>query len=348
MKSIVRILIFPLVLLAGCHSADSLPKEARKPIPITIARFDKDFFALDTLSPDAGLNALSLKYTDFFPGYLNAILGINPGDPQAIPAIKAFLGSYRPVYAQAQPIADKFLPAMVPQLETALQWMRYLVPGFKPDSPFVITPFIGPMDAYESFSVGDYGDVRTGNGVGIAMQFHLGPFAPVYVQGMQTGVFYQYQVQRFTPETMLVNALKNVIDDYYPNTAAGKPMVEEMVEKGKRIYLLKKLLPEAGDSLLLGYSGPQTKGCFENETLIWQFFVKNDLLYSIEPSVNQQYLRDGPKTPELGEASPGYIGLFTGWRIVQAYMDKFPDTSIDQLMKLPAARVYQGSNYRPG
>jgi hypothetical protein len=347
MHNIVRILIFPLVLLAGCNTTDTLPKEARVPIPITIARFDKDFFALDTLRPEEGLNALSLKYPDFFPGYLNAILGINPADPQAIPAIKAFLGSYRPVYAQAAPIADKRLPAMQGQLETALQWMRYLVPGFKPDSPFVVTPFIGPMDAYESFSIGDYGDVRTGNGVGVALQFHLGPDAEVYVQGMQTGVFYQYQVQRFTPETMVVNALKNVIDDFYPYAAAGKPMVEEMVEKGKRMYLLKRLLPEAGDSLLLGYTGNQTAGCFENENLIWQFFVKNDLLYSIEPAVNQQYLRDGPKTPELGESSPGYIGLFTGWRIVEAYMKKYPSTTIDALMKMPANRVYQGSAYRP-
>lgn len=348
MKNIARILVFPLVLLAGCRMADTLPKEARKPIPITIARFDKDFFALDTLRPEAGLDSLSRKYPDFFPGYLNAILGINPADPQAVPAIKAFLGSYRPVFEQAQPLAGEYLPAMALQMEEALQRMRYLVPGFKPDSPFVITSFIGPMDAYESFSIGDYGDVRTGNGVGVALQFHLGAGAGIYEQGMQSGVFYGYQVQRFTPETMLVNAVKNIIEDHYPYTAAGKPMVEEMVEKGKRMYLLKRLLPASGDSVLLGYTGSQAAGCFENESLIWQFFVKNDLLYSIEQEINQQYLRDGPKTPELGEASPGYIGLFTGWRIVESYMKKYPDTPIDSLMKMPAAKVYQGSNYRPG
>ena len=347
MKNIVRFSFYSLILLAACSNPATLPKEAIRPVPITIARFDKDFFALDTLRTEVALTALSEKYPGFLPGYLNAILGINPADPNAIPAIKAFLNSYRPVYAQAAPIADKQLPEMQNQLETALQWLHYLLPGFKPDSPFVITPFIGPMDAYESFSVGDYGDVRTANGVGIALQFHLGQEAGIYAQGISNGVFYPYQVKRFTPETMLVNALKNVIDDLYPYAAAGKPMVEEMVEKGKRLYLLRRILPETADSLLLGYTGAQTKGCYENESTIWQFFVKNDLLYSIEPSINQQYLRDGPKTPELGDASPGYIGLFTGWRIVESYMKKYPDTPVDALMKKPAMEVYQGSSYRP-
>lgn len=334
--------------LSSCEDSPKLPKEARVPITVTIARFDRDFFDLDTSQLNEGLDVLSARYPDFFPGYLQAILGIHPSDPQAAEAIRAFLNSYRPVYQQAVPIAEKEFADFPEHMETALQWMKYLVPAFRPDSPFVVTPFIGPMDAYESFSIGDYGDVRTSNGVGIALQFHLGRDAEIYEQGMKNGVFYQYQVQRFTPETMLVNAMKNVIEDLYPYTTAGKPMVEEMVEKGKRLYLLKRVLPETGDSLLLGYTGSQTAGCYENEETIWQFFVKNDLLYSIEPAINQQYLRDGPKTPELGDASPGYIGLFTGWRIVESYMKKFPDTSIDALMKKPAMEVYQGGNYRPG
>ncbi len=121
-----------------------------------------------------------------------------------------------------------------------------------------------------------------------------------------------------------------------------------MVDKGKRIYLLKRILPDVADSLLLGYTGQQLKGCFENEAIIWGFFVKNDLLFGIEPSVNQQYIKDGPKTPELGDASPGYIGLFAGWRIVEAYMEKNPGITIDRLMGTPANTVFQGSGYKPG
>ncbi len=336
------------VIIFSCENKPKLPAEARIEVPIVINRFDKDLFSIDTANLDAGLDALARKYPDFFSGYLNAILGIQPQSLQATDAIKAFLSSYYPVYQEATPIADNYLPEIIPQFEIGLQWLRYLVPAFKPDSPFVVTTFIGPMDAFESFSVGDYGDVRTANGVGVALQFHLGEQAQVYNQGIQSGLFFNYQVRRFTPETILVNAMKNVVDDLFPYTSAGKNLMAEMVDKGKRIYVLKRILPQVADSLLIGYTGTQLKGCFENEGTIWQFFVKNDLLFSIEPSINQQYLRDGPKTPELGDASPGYIGLFVGWRIVEAFMEKNKGLSVERLMQTPANTIFQASRYKPG
>lgn len=331
----------------GCKNKPVLPAEARKPIPIEIARFDQDFFELDTIQLNSGLNVLAEKYPDFFSAYLTAILGVNPADSLAPLAINAFLNTYRPVYKIAQDLVNTHLEEVKNGVEAGMQWMQYLVPSFKPDSPFVITTFIGPMDAFENFSIGDYGDVRTANGVGVALQLHLGSDNPIYVQGMQSGIFYQYQVNRFTPETMLVNAMKNLIEDHFPYQAAGKSLMEEMVEKGKRMYLLKRVLPEVDDSILIGYTGSQYEGALKNEAMIWQFFVKNDLLYNIDLSINQQYIRDGPKTPELGEASPGYIGLFTGWRLVEAYMENNSGITIEQLMKTPVNTVFQKSGYKP-
>jgi hypothetical protein len=346
-RHLLLILSSVVFLISGCKNKSGLPADARQAIPVGIARFDQDFFNLDTANIMGGLEVLAVKYPDFLPGYLSAILGIDPTDPRAPEAIKAFLRTYRPVYALAQEVTKEYLPTVQTELEEGLQWMRYLVPSFKPDSAFTITTFIGPMDAFENFSIGDYGDVRTANGVGVALQLHLGADAQVYLQGIESGIFFNYQVRRFSPEMITVNAMKNIIDDHFPYTAAGKPLVEEMVEKGKRMYLVKRLLPDVEDSLLTGYTGNQLKGCFENEEVIWQFFVKNDLLYSIEPTINQQFIRDGPKTPELGEASPGYIGLFTGWRIVETYMDKNPGISIEQLMQTPSNTLFQGSGYRP-
>jgi hypothetical protein len=347
MRNFFVLLAPVLLMLASCNDEGKLPVSARVPIPVKMDRFETAFFNLDSANLNEGLNALADKYPGFFTAYLTAVLGINPADPMAGEAIQAFVRSYSTVYKRAQVVTDKALSQLPQQLEDALQRLRYYSPSFRPDSPFIVTTFVGAMDAFEGFSVGDYGDVRTTNGVGIALQFHLGANEPVYDEGIQTGLFFQYQVRRFTPETIPINAMKAVVDDHFPYTAGGKPLIEEMVEKGKRIYLLKKLFPQMSDSLIIGYTGEQLKGCFENESLIWNFFVKNDLLYSIEPSINQQYIKDGPKTPELGEASPGYIGLFTGWRIVETYMKKNPNTTMDALMQKPAHKVFQESGYKP-
>lgn len=336
------------LFLSGCKPNKAvLPESAAIPVTVTVARFDQDFFSMDTARLGEELTRLAAKYPVFFPSYLTAILGINPADPMAAQAIMAFIESYRPVYQSAQDLSRKSFPALISDMETALQWLHYLVPSYKPDSPFVITTFIGPMDAYESFSIGDYGDVRTANGVGVALQFHLGATNPVYEGGLNSGMLFQYQVRRFTPETMVVNGMKNILEDLFPYQASGKPLVEEMVEKGKRLYLLQQVLPEVEDSLLIGFSGAQLQGSKENEALIWQFFVKNDLLFSIDPAFNQSYIKDGPKTPELGENAPGYIGLFVGWQIVKTFMEKNEALSMPELMAMPPSKLFQASGYKP-
>jgi hypothetical protein len=124
-------------------------------------------------------------------------------------------------------------------------------------------------------------------------------------------------------------------------------LVEQMVEKGKRLYLLDKVLPTTPDSLKLGYSGRQVSGCFDNEALIWNFFVKNDLLFSKDPLLNQVYIKDGPKTQELGEGAPGYIGLFVGRQVVRAYLKQFPETTLEQLMAKPPKEILDQSEYKP-
>lgn len=346
MKSLLS--LFGVVIFGiTCNDETKLPDEANQPLPVTVTRFDKDFFNIDTTNLSNSLNTLQSKYPDFLPSYMNAILGINPADPMAPEAIKAFLQSYYGVYLTGNIVVNKHKDEWAAQTEDALKWMRYLVPAFKPDSPFVLTTFVGPMDAFEAFSIGDYGDVRTANGAGIAMQLHLGQREEIYNQGLQNGIFYRYQVRRFEPDMVVVNTMKNVIEDQFPYTAGGKPLVEEMVEKGKRLFLLKKVLPSVHDSLILGYSGDQLKGCIENESVIWQFFVKNDLLFNIDPSINQGFIKDGPKTPELGEASPGYIGLFTGLRMVESFMEKYPETTIPALMQKEPGELFSACGYKP-
>ncbi len=88
----------------------------------------------------------------------------------------------------------------------------------------------------------------------------------------------------------------------FPDQSGEKTLIEQMVEKGKRIYLLDKLMPDVADTLKLGYTSSQLKGCTNNEGLIWNFFVKNGLVYNNDPSIIKNYIGDSPNTPEFGEA----------------------------------------------
>jgi hypothetical protein len=140
--------------------------------------------------------------------------------------------------------------------------------------------------------------------------------------------------------------MKNIIDDLFPEKSQERPLIDQMVEKGKRMYVLDKLLPYTADTLKIGYTGKQL-ACYENEANIWSLFLQNNFLYSIKPAVNKNYLQDGPKTEELGDASPGFVGLFVGWQIVKKFMDKNPNLPLAELMQMDNRKIFEQSKYKP-
>ena len=106
-------------------------------------------------------------------------------------------------------------------------------------------------------------------------------------------------------------------------------------------------MPETPDTLKIGYTMQQLEGCRKNEGLIWNYFVKNGLIFNNDPSLIKNYIGDSPNTPEFGEGAPGNIGLFTGWEIVKKYMEKNNNLPPDQLMITDAKKIFEESKYRP-
>jgi hypothetical protein len=342
MRNCFRLLL-SVVLLAGCGSKKNIPDVKGIKVNLQVQRFDQDFFALDTLHLSAELDALSQKYPQFFGDYLTNILGLPPND-SSLPAIKAFLAYYRPIYQQSQRLFADF-SSWQRQIEEGFRFTKHYFPQYQ--LPGNLITFIGPVDAYFTGSIGAYGDVLTQAGPAVGLQLHLGPADSTYQVGLAQGATYAYQVRRFEPATIPVNVMKNLVDDLFPYTADGRPMVEQMIEKGKRLYILSQLLPQAPDTLKIGYSGEQLKLCNEHEGDIWNYFVKNDLLYSIDPQQVRELLEDGPKTQELGEGVPGFLGLYTGWRIVQRWMEKNDGVSLNDLMKKNAKSLFEEAVYKP-
>ena len=341
MKRLLTVLI--PVIIYSCHGNKNIPDVSGIKVNVAVQRFEQDFFALDTNHISAGLDALSRKYPQFFPDFLSNILGLTASD-SSLAAIKSFIGYYTPVYRRTQQQFGNFNQWQT-EIKQGLQFTRYYFPNYP--LPNSIVTFIGPMEAYFTGSIGAYGDAMTTAGPAVGLQLHLGATDSIYQQGMQQGILYQYQVRRFEPATISVNVMKNLVDDMYPYRADGRPLVEQMIEKGKRLYVLDRLLPYTSDTLTTGYSKAQLDICNQHEGDIWNYFVKNELLYGIDPQQNKELLEDGPKTQELGEGVPGFLGLYTGWKIVQQWMDKNGKTTLDELMKKDAKTLFNEAGYKP-
>ncbi len=121
----------------------------------------------------------------------------------------------------------------------------------------------------------------------------------------------------------------------------------QMIQAGKRLYIVDHLMPETADTLKTGYTEKQLKGSYENEATIWSFFVQKDLLFVNDPAVVRDYMNDAPSTQAFGAESPGAIGQFVGWQIVKKWMDKQNDLSFDELIQTDPKTIYAEAKYKP-
>ncbi len=330
-------LLFPVIIaavLASCKFQQKIPDVSGISVPLTVQRFEKDLFAMDTLHAEQGLQTLQERYPGFTKDFIFNILGTSPDSAKS--EVPAFISSYRSLYTEADKKFRDF-NGIAEQVKQGFRFVHYYFPGYR--LPSRIITFIGPINSY--------GSILTPDALAVGLQLYMGSDYPLYKSQQGQEMYPLFISRRFEPAYIPVNAIKNIIDDMYPSSTVGRPLVEQMVESGKRLYLLNALLPTLADTLKTGYTAKQLEGCYASEKNIWTFFVQNDLLYNTDPNVTRDYMNDAPNTTALGEESPGNIGQFVGEQIVKKWMEKNKDLSPAMLMKTPAKQIFEEAKYKP-
>ncbi|MET0394527.1 MAG: hypothetical protein ABW019_15385 [Chitinophagaceae bacterium] len=343
-----KISAFYLVIafFAACSgNKKNLPDVSGIRVSLAVQRFDRDFFSMDTTQLDRSLDALQRRYPVFLRPYLEMIAGVTDSS-----SIKAFFRAYKPLYDSAQKSYAGF-DGVKQQLENAFRYVKYYFPGYQ--VPATIIPVIGPMNSVEDLArtgSGDYTPDFLGDGfIGISLQFYLGSRFSLYSnEYFINNVAPRYRSRRFAKEYIAADVMKLVTDDIFPDRSSGKPLIEQMIEKGKQWWLLDKFLPEAPDSVKTGYTEQQLRWCRENEGLIWSYIVRNESLYSIDPATIQTYIGEAPFTSVFPQdASPGNIGAWIGWQIVSKFAGNNPALRPEAVMQTSAKQILEEAKYKP-
>jgi hypothetical protein len=335
---IAFVFLFASVLVFSCNDADKTPDVSNIKIELNTMRFEKDLFTIDSSNYTANLDLLISKYPTFGENFLSTILNTDPKWPadSAADYVHGFTTAYRHVYDTAE-IVFKDFSQYEKEIKQGLQYVKYYFPAYK-DRKRIIT-YIGPLDGY--------GDILTDDDILVGLQHHLGKNFSLYKSTFVQETYPDYISNRFEPDYISVNCMKNIVNDLYPEKMEDKPLVQQMVEKGKRLYILSKLLPKKEEYKLIGYTSEQLKAVYDHEVAVWNLFVQNGFLQTIDNNIIKNYIGEGPKTQELGEASPGNIGSFAGWQIVKKFMQKNTKTSLPELMKTDAEIIFQQAKYKP-
>lgn len=327
-------LFMALAMLTACNQNKQQPNVSSISVRVEEQYYEQDFFKIDTNHLDESLQQLDQRYKGFNSDFLYNILGTTPETVQK--DLPAFLNSYQSIFLDARVIFKQSKP-WVEEIKKGFQHVKYYFPAYQ--LPKKIITFIGPINSF--------GTIITPDAIAIGLQLFLGKNHPLYASEQSQAFYPAYLSRRFEPAYIPVAAMRNIVEDIYPVSALGMPLIEQMVESGKRLFLLEHFLPTMPDSSLTGYTQEQLRTCMDNEKNIWSFFIQNDLLYKTDPQFTRDYMNDAPYTQAFGNKSPGNIGQFVGWQIVKKWADKNPTISLKTLLEKNPGKLFSEAKYKP-
>jgi hypothetical protein len=343
MKKTILFLLFSPFLFISCKNKKGLPDVSNIKVDISLQRFDRDFFSIDSNDVLSGLTKLHRQYPQLTNIFLNNILGLDSAS--TLPGVKRFLHLNQSIDSAASAIFQN-TDALKKDFQKAFQFVKYYFPEYKIPT---IVAVVGPIDALAQLNNGYTPDFLGTDFLGISLQFYLGKNSGVYNESFFVeNVAPHYRSRRFSKEYIIADAMMLLVDDLFPDKSSGMPLVEQMIEKGKQWYLLDKFLPTTPDSIKTGYTQQQLDWCNENEGLIWSELIKNEDLNSLNPTVIQNYIGEGPFTQGFSpEYSPGNIGSWIGWQIIKKFVSKTTSMNPEEIMKTSARKILEEAKYKP-
>ncbi len=339
-----RLVLLLLIFIFSCGNKHTLPDVSGIKVELKLLRYDREFFSIDSNNVRTELGILHAKYPALTDLFLRNILGI-VDTASLLPAVKHFLHLAGPMkdsigqlFKDTRDIEHAF--------HRAFQFVKYYFPAYSlPDLVMVA----GPVDALAESENGYTPDFLRPGMLGISLQFYLGKNYSLYQdQFFMDNVAPAYRSRRFSREYIIADGMNLIVSDLFPDSSRSSPLIERMVERGKRWWLLDKFLPEVPDSVKTGYSNLQLEWCQSNEGLIWSELIRTGDLNSISPEVIQTYLGEAPFTQGFSQDySPGNLGQWIGWQIVKKFVNKKEDVNPEELMKTPAREILDGAKYKP-
>lgn len=336
LRSAKAMLLLPVVLGTSCggggHRADVKPTVD---LHLRLDRLDQDLFrAADDTAATFSLQ-LYAKYGEFYKDYVERVLQAAPVDDPRLPiALVRF--THDPDWRSVQQRADSVLGDLEPQrseLEEAFERLK----TFFPDS--LVPRLIAFNSGY------NYGVLPTDSILGFGVEWFIGKDHPV-VNYLSTEVFPQYMKDRMRPEMLVPSVMKGWLQVHYTRDVRGADLLTDLVEIGRVMVLLDALLPGTDPALKFAFTPEQLKWCEDNEFNCWKEIIAHELLYSKKAEDIDRFLNDGPFTPGFPRESPGHIGEWIGYRMVDSYLRAHPDVTFAQLFAMDDPRAFL-KTYKP-
>lgn len=339
-----RIGIWMLLLLSigvlfffnACQQGKSKPDISGIEVDLDFHRFEQDLFNLDTSNYEKALEELSQKHPDYFSFYVEKLMRFG-----SIDSAKSYQKTMIP-FLQNSNIQGLYDTVMIkyPNLEgleeeltTAFRHAKHYLPKAPIPKVYTHVAEFGPAAATYGKEI-----------LAINLDLYFGKNYPYY----QSIGIPNYLSERFEAPYIISNTMKAYFQELYPLPENSNRLIDFMLQEGKMLYLLDLVLPDTPDSIKIGYSEEQLLWCEASESMIWNYYIEGEWIYSPKYREFQKFLNEAPTTSGMPPESPGKTAIWVGWQIVRKFMERNPDTSIEELMQMKDGQVFlQKAKYKP-
>jgi len=301
---------------------------------LKINRFDADLFALKFDSLQSEPITLAKKYPNFFYLFTKQIINIgDSSNPQMVQLLKGFLNDQyiNEMYAE---VKKQFSDVNIynNQLTDAFKGYHYFFPEAKiPEITYFVSGY-------------NYANVTTASTLAIGLEMYLGSNYKPYAL-MEIPLYKQKLMRK---EYLTADAIQSWISTEFEKEEDFSSLLNQMLHKGKVIYVAEKLFPAMSDTIKFGYTSSQLNWCQSNESKVWSHFIEKKLLFAALRGDTYKYINEGPFTAGFPRESPGKLGVWLGYQIVKKYMDQQENLTLKQLFNNHnAQQILTQSKYKP-
>jgi hypothetical protein len=317
-----------LLLLSSCHqnsNKNNLTKNNEQ--QITINRYEVELFKLNPENLNEELKTIQKQYRIF--------VGDNINDPNNIKQLHDYLTD--PAIKQIYEDCIKKYPLLddlEKQFSDAFSNYKRLFPDAR--IPKVYT-YVSGIDYNSSVNYADSALV-------VPIDMYLGTNYLTYSKIGIPG----YITMRLNKEFIVRDCIRKIGESKIPDNYIPKTLLDFMIIKGKILYFTKSLMPDLTDNINMTYTKEQNDWCKSNEANLWSFLINNKLLFTNDENAINKFINDSPFTSVISKESPGRIGEWFGWQIVNSYMENNKNISLLKLMEETDSQfVLTNSKYKP-
>ncbi len=347
MKYNIFIISISLLFFACKDDSKSvpIPDISGMELAYNLVEYDKLLYQLDTNEVKNGFQNILEEYPEFTNLYFTRVVPLNEGNAtygdNFYQELRLFLtdSRIRLLFDTVFHEFPDFTAEFGDDFTTAFKRIRY----YFPDAPIPnVYTFLSEY-AFQNFIFSD----AARDGLGVGLDLFLGRDFDYKKIDPKSPSFSEYLTRTFDKDHLVKKSIEAYLNDMI-GPPRGARMIDQMIHNGKKLFVLKRIFPETPDSIIIEYSSDQMDWVRKNEEEMWAFFFKEKLFYETNMMTINKYVNISPDSPGMPDVAPGRTANYMGWRIIETYMERYPETSLIELLQMQdGQKILDDSRFKP-